>query len=370
MSFELGFDIYVLRFEFFTIMANKKVNVGILGATGAVGQRFVQLLANHPWFTVTDLCASEKSAGKLYKDAVNWKVSEKIPNELADIKIESCDPKNLKAKVFFSALDSSVAGEIEENFANAGFIVISNSRNHRMETDVPLLIPEVNADHLSLIETQIKRRKNKGFIVTNPNCSTIGLVMVLKPLHDKFNIKKVCVTTMQALSGAGYPGVASLDALDNVIPYIGDEEEKMETEPLKLLGKITDGKVTNAPISISAQCNRVIVRDGHLESVLLEFEKKPDIKEAIEALENFTSIAQKLNLPSAPKSPIIYRYEQDRPQPVLDRYSGDGMSVVVGKVRKSNIMDIKLTLLVHNTIRGAAGAAILNAELLKAKGLI
>lgn len=336
----------------------KKINVAILGATGAVGQRFAQLLENHPWFELIELCASEKSTGQKYREAVNWKVSSQIPQNVAGLKIKACKP-NLKSKLVFSALDSNVAGEIEENFAKKGYIVVSNSKNHRKDPDVPLLIPEVNPEHLSLIEVQKKRQK--GFIVTNPNCTTVGLVMVLKPLHDLFGIKQVMVTTMQALSGAGYPGVSSLDILDNVIPHIGEEEEKVEEEPLKILG---------ADFKISAHCNRVAVRDGHMESVEISFAKKPSLEQVINAFEKFKSEPQKLKLPFAPKNPIVYRAEIDRPQPVLDRDTQKGMSVIVGRVRKANILDVKLTLLVHNTIRGAAGAAILNAELLKAKGYL
>ncbi|MDP3988011.1 MAG: aspartate-semialdehyde dehydrogenase [Candidatus Levybacteria bacterium] len=347
----------------------KKIKVGILGATGAVGQRFVQLLENHPWFEAYALCASEKNAGKKYREAVNWKFPTDIPENLKNLKIQLCEPK-LDTKVVFSALDSGVAGEIEEKFAKKGYVVISNSANHRMEEDVPLMIPEVNPDHLELIRHQQKRWKSKGFIVTNPNCTTTGLVMVLKPLHEAFGIESVIVTSMQALSGAGYPGVPSMDILDNVIPYIKNEEEKMEEEPGKLLGFLKNGEVENARIKISAQCNRVSVRDGHLETVTIKFHKKPSLEQLIKVLQNFKSDPQKLNLPSAPKNPIIYREEPDRPQPILDRETQKGMTVTVGKIQKSNVLDYKLTLLVHNTIRGAAGGAILNAELLKAKGYI
>lgn len=346
-----------------------KIKVGILGATGAVGQRFVDLLSDHPWFEISCLCASEKSAGKKYKDCVNWKISAKIPSSVENLEVDLCKP-DLDCKVVFSALDSTVAGEIEEEFARNGFIVISNSKNHRMEEDVPLLIPEVNYEHLALVENQKKRFKNKGFIITNPNCTTVGLAMVLKPLDDKFKIKTVIVTSMQALSGAGYPGVPSLDVLDNVIPYIGQEEEKMEMEPLKILGKEVNGAIVFSKIKISAQCNRVAVRDGHTESVTLSFEKRAQVDDVIKVLNNFSSIPQKLKLPSAPRRPILYLPNEDRPQPVLDRNTENGMAVVVGRVKKSNVMDIKLTLLVHNTIRGAAGAAVLNAELLKAKGML
>jgi|SRR3989344_2472880 len=344
-----------------------KIKVGVLGATGAVGQRIIQLLENHPWFEVVSLCASEKSAGKSYKDATTWRVSSKIPDYAANLRVELCEPK-LGAKIVFSGLDSSVAGDIEDQFAANDYIVISNSKNHRMDFDVPLVIPEVNPDHLSLIAAQKKRRAGKGFIVTNPNCTTVGLTMILKPLHDAFGVKSVAVTSMQALSGAGYPGVASLDAVDNVVPFIQDEEEKIETEPLKLLGKISNSLVTNASIKISASCNRVPVRDGHTECLELAFAKQPTVDDAIKVLNEFTGVPQQLNLPSAPKKPIIYIGEDDRPQPILDRDINNGMSVIVGRIRKSKIMDLRLTLLVHNTIRGAAGAAILNGELLKAKG--
>lgn len=347
----------------------KKIKVGILGATGAVGQRIIQLLENHPWFEVVSLCASEKSAGKLYKDAVIWRISSKIPDYAANLKVELCEPK-LDAKIVFSGLDSSVAGQTEDQFAQSGYIVISNSKNHRMDADVPLIIPEINADHLSLIKIQQKRIHSKGFIVTNPNCTTVGLAIVLKPLHDAFGVKSVLVTSLQALSGAGYPGVPSLDAIDNVVPFIKDEEDKIETEPLKLLGKFSGGVIVSADIKISASCNRVSVRDGHTECVELSFMEKPSAKEAIRVLEKFKGVPQKLRLPSAPKNPIIYFSEEDRPQPILDRDIENGMSVIVGRIRKSNVMDLRLTLLVHNTIRGAAGTAILNGELLKAKNFL
>jgi len=349
----------------------KKVAVGILGATGAVGQRFVQLLTDHPWFEVTHLYASEKSAGRSYEQAVNWKVSAEIPAVMRRLIVNLCDPDLQNSpRVVFSALDSSVAGDIEERFAKRGFVVISNSSNHRMDADVPLLIPEVNPDHLDLLKLQKKKSGTSGCIITNPNCTTVGLAMVLKPLHDAFGVTKVIVTSMQALSGAGYPGVSSLDAIDNVVPYIKNEEEKIETEPLKLLGRVCPDGIINALFVIDADCNRVGVRDGHMESVTIEFEKKPSVNEVIQALRDFRALPQELGLPSAPNYPIVYREEADRPQPVLDRDIGRGMSVVVGRVRKSAIFDIKLTLLVHNTIRGAAGAAILNAELMKVKGLL
>lgn len=348
----------------------KKIPIGILGATGNVGQRFVQLLSDHPWFVIKSVCASEKSVGKLYKDTCDWRVSESIPDSVANLVVQPCD-LSISPRILFSALDSSVAGEIEKNLSENGYVIISNSKNHRMDLDVPLLIPEVNSNHLSLIKFQQKKLGRKsGFIVTNPNCSTVGLAIVLKPLQDNFGIKNVIVTTMQALSGAGYPGVASLDALDNVVPYIGDEEEKVETEPLKILGEEKNGKINYANFKISAQCNRVSVRDGHLESVEIEFVKKSTVPGVIKVLKEFTGLPQKLNLPSAPKFPIIVRAENNRPQPILDRDADNGMAVTVGRVRESSIFNIKFSLLVHNTIRGAAGAAILNAELMKAKNII
>jgi len=348
----------------------KKIGVGVLGATGAVGQRFIDLLEDHPWFYVKFVFASEKNEGKKYKDAVIWKVSAKVPKSVSLLPILKCDPKSSPVKIVFSALDSTVAGEIEENFARKGCIVVSNSKNHRNDKYVPLLVPEVNPEHLGLIELQKNDLKSKGFIVTNPNCTTVGLSMVLKPLNDAFGVKKAIVTTMQALSGAGYPGVSSMDSLDNVVPFIGGEEEKVEKEPLKILGTLSKKGIVLSKISIDAHCNRVTVRDGHLETLTIEFDKKPSMVEVLSVLKNFKALPQKLKLPSAPLSPIVPREEDDRPQPVLDRNEGNGMSVVVGRIRKSNIFDIRLSLLVHNTIRGAAGCAILNAELLYKKNYL
>lgn len=350
-------------------MPQNKIKVGILGATGMVGQRFVELLQNHPWFEISELAASEKSANKAYGTAMEgkWKVSPQIPQSAIGIKIKECRP-NLSCKLVFSALDSTVAGPIEEEFAKSGYVVSSNSKNHRMDSDVPLLIPEVNPGHLSVVRMQ-KKRFGKGFIVTNPNCSAMGLVIALKPLQDSFGLKKVFITTMQALSGAGYPGVSSLDILDNVIPYISGEEEKVETESLKLLGRFNDGKIDFADIKISAQCNRVNVSDGHLESVSVELGKEANAEEIKNALKNFNPLKQ-MSLPSAPNPPIIVREESDRPQPKYDINLGNGMTVTVGRIRKCNILDYKFTILSHNTIRGAAGAAILNAEFMKVKGFI
>ncbi len=343
------------------------IKVGILGATGMVGQRFIQLLENHPWFEISALAASEKSAGKNYEEAISgrWKLDTPIPDKVRKMNIQECTP-NLDCKIVFSALDSSVAGPIEGDFAKSGYAVSSNSKNHRMDADVPLLIPEVNADHLDIVKEQ---KFGRGFIVTNPNCSVIGLVIALKPLQDAFGIKKVFLTTMQALSGAGYPGVPSIDILDNVYPYIGGEEEKIEIETLKLLGKLNNNKFEYADFKVSAQCNRVNVRDGHLEAINIEFEKKPSLDEVKQVLINFNPLKQ-YNLPSSPPQPVIVREETDRPQPRIDRESGKGMAVTIGRIRKCSLLDYKFLVLSHNTIRGAAGTAILNAELMKVKGLI
>ncbi|MBI4551333.1 MAG: aspartate-semialdehyde dehydrogenase [Candidatus Latescibacteria bacterium] len=346
------------------------IRVGILGATGAVGQRFVQLLDGHPWFTVTALAASERSADKPYGETVNWRLETDIPAYARSMVVQPCEP-GLACDLVFSGLDSKVAGPIEEAFAQAGYPVISNSKNHRMDEDVPLLIPEVNPDHTAIIPHQRQRRGyGRGFIVTNPNCTSVGLTMALKPLADRFGITTVAVTTMQALSGAGYPGVASLDILDNVFPYIGDEEEKMEREPLKLLGRCDGTEFTPAPIAISAQCNRVHVKDGHLECVSVALSDRTDEAAVAETFRWFTALPQELRLPFAPAQPVVVRDEKDRPQPRYDRDAGNGMSVVVGRIRRCPVLDFKFLVLVHNTIRGAAGAAVLNAELLKAQGYI
>jgi aspartate-semialdehyde dehydrogenase len=341
-----------------------KIPVGILGATGIVGQRYIRLLSNHPWFEITEVVASEKSAGKTYGEVMKyrWKMGGEIPYEVRDKVIKECVPK-LDCKIVFSALDASVAGPIEEDFAREGYIVISNARNHRMDEDVPLLIPEVNPESLQLIEIQKKRRGFKGFIITHPNCSTTHLCLAIKPIHDKFKIRKIIVTTMQALSGAGYPGVASLDIVDNIIPYIPLEEEKIENETLKILGKVENGKIKYADILVSATCNRVPVSDGHLESVSIELENKPSMDELIECMDSFDPL-KNYDLPSHVK-PIIILKEEDRPQPRLDRNLANGMASVVGRIRKCNVLDYKFLILGNNTIRGGAGGAILIAELLK-----
>jgi len=347
-----------------------KIKVGILGATGMVGQRFIQLLEGHPWFEVSSLAASERSAGKPYRESMagRWKLETPIPAEVEGMDVKECTPA-LDCRLVFSALDSSIAGPVEEEFARAGYVVSSNSKNHRMDDDVPLLIPEVNGDHLEIVEEQKRRRSCKGFIVTNPNCSVIGLVVAIAPLHEEYGIRRIMVTTMQALSGAGYPGVPSLDVIDNVVPFIGGEEKKMETEPQKILGKVRNNRFSPAPITISASCNRVQVKDGHLETVSVAMEKKPSRDDLIATLRRFNPL-KNLNLPSAPSQPIVVKDEDDRPQPRFDRDAGKGMSCVVGRIRECPVLDYKMIVLSHNTIRGAAGAAILNAEYMKTKGLL
>ncbi|HLG16031.1 MAG TPA: aspartate-semialdehyde dehydrogenase [Blastocatellia bacterium] len=346
-----------------------RIAVGVLGATGAVGQKFVKLLEDHPWFELTELAASDRSAGKPYSEATLWRQYSPIAPDVRDRIVKPCEP-NLDCRVVFSGLDSSVAGEIEEKFARAGYIVLSNSKNHRMAEDVPLLVPEINPDHLGLIAVQRKRRGWAGAIVTNPNCSTIGLVMALAPIDRRFGVKRVIVTTLQALSGAGYPGHAAIDMLGNVIPFIAGEEEKVETEPLKIMGTIEADRIRFAGFKISAHTNRVFVEDGHMECVSIELEKKASPDEVAETLASFSALPQELKLPSAPAQPVIVADERDRPQPRFDRDAGAGMSAVVGRIRECPVFDIRLVVLSHNTVRGAAGAAILNAELMKAKGYI
>jgi aspartate-semialdehyde dehydrogenase len=346
-----------------------RLPVGILGATGAVGQRFVQLLAAHPWFEVTELVASDRSAGKPYKEAARWKLPGDVPPGVAD-RVVTALGKPLDSKLLFSGLDSSVAGEAEEELAGRGHAVISNSRNHRHDPDVPLLIPEINADHLEAVEVQ-RRRTGAGYIVTNPNCVVVGLAMALAPLHRAFGVESVAVATLQALSGAGYPGVPSFDLTDNVIPFIGGgEEEKIENEPLKILGGWDGQAFTPASIPISASVHRVGVVDGHLMALFVNLKKKASPEEAISALAGFRGEPQERALPSAPRQPIHVLEDQDRPQPRLDRDREGGMAVSVGRVRTDRTFDLRLEALAHNTIRGAAGAAILNAELLRARGLL
>jgi aspartate-semialdehyde dehydrogenase len=348
---------------------SKKLPVGILGATGIVGQRFIQMLEHHPWFEVAWLAASDRSEGKAYGEAARWRLKTSIPGRVARMTVSPATPAGAP-KIIFAALDAAIARELEPQFAEAGCAVVSNSSALRMQADVPLVIPEVNGDHIALIDSQAWRKKSGGFAVTNPNCSAIGLVMALAPLHRHFEIEAVMAVTMQAVSGAGYPGVASLDILGNVIPYIKNEEEKMEEETQKLLGKLHGARVIPAPFAMSAQCNRVAVEDGHTESVSVRLKKKAKPDELIAAWNEFTAEPQKLRLPSAPEKPTVYMTAPDRPQPRFDCDLGNGMTTAVGRLRPCNVLEWKFTVLSHNTIRGAAGAALLNAELLKAKGYL
>lgn len=344
----------------------ERIDVGVLGATGMVGQQFVSRLVRHPWFNLTWLAASERSEGKAYRDVAPWRLATPIPDASASRVVESCTPGR-GPKVVFSGLDASVAGDIEGAFAAAGHIVVSNARNYRMDPLVPLLIPEVNAEHLHVLPEQRAAKGWSGAIVTNPNCSTIVLAMALAPLR-LFDIHSVVVSTMQAVSGAGYPGVPSLDILGNVVPYIGGEEEKMETETLKILGS-DSGRVPYAAV-VSAHTNRVPVVDGHTMTVSVDLGQKPPIETVIAALRAFTGRPQEMGLPSAPKPAIVVMDEPNRPQPRLDADLGAGMAVSVGRVRACPVLHTRFVALGHNTVRGAAGAAILNAELMHAQGLL
>ncbi len=347
----------------------KKLEVGILGATGMVGQRFVSLLEEHPWFEVKWLAASEKSSGKKYAEACNWRLRDPMPKAVRELVVRDCKPGDAPQLVF-SSLDSTVAGDVEKEFARAGHVVVSNSSNHRMDPDVPLLIPEVNPDHLALVRVQRKQRGWKGMIVTNPNCTAVGLVMSLAPLEKAFGLEKVLVTSLQAVSGAGYPGLPTLDILGNVIPFISGEEEKVERETHKLLGKLSDGRVQPGKFAVSAQCNRVLVEDGHTESVSVSLQSKASLEDLLEAWRKFRGLPQERGLPSAPQHPIVVREERDRPQPKFDVNTERGMAAVVGRLRPCPVLQFKYATLSHNTIRGAAGAALLNAELLKSEGYL
>ncbi|MCE5214156.1 MAG: aspartate-semialdehyde dehydrogenase [Methanobacterium sp.] len=344
------------------------VNVGILGATGMVGQRFIELLGDHPDFQITALTASKRSAGKKYEDAVTWYLDSKIPEEARDITVVDTDPGEVKdVDIVFSALPAGIALGVEPKFAEAGMIVASNAAAMRMEPDVPLVIPEVNPEHLELVELQKKNRGWDGFIVTNPNCSTIALTMTLKPLYDEFDIERVYVSTMQAVSGAGYDGVPSMAIVDNLVPFIGEEEEKMETETLELLGDLDEGSITPAKFGVSTSCHRVAVLDGHTEAVFIEMADDFTVEDVDQSFREFQGLPQKLDLYSAPATPIIVREEDNRPQPRMDRNAEHGMAVTVGRIRKDEAFgnSLKYVLVGHNTIRGAAGASILNAELIK-----
>ena len=350
-------------------MVGSRIPVAVLGATGAVGQRFVQLLADHPWFEIAALAASERSSGRRYAEACNWVIPGDPPRKLGDMAVDPLEP-NLEGRIVFSALPSSIAREVEPLFAQAGYVVCSNASAFRQEPDVPLVIPEVNADHLGLIERQRAERGWSGLIVTSPNCTTTGIAIPLKPLDTAFGLRSVFATSMQAISGAGYPGVASLDILGNVVPYIGGEEEKVEQETRILLGTVRDGSRAEADVIVSAQTNRVPVLDGHTVCLSLGFDRSPAVSEAIDALIRFQGSEKVRGLPSAPAAPIIVRTEPDRPQPRRDRDAAGGMAVSVGRVRPCPILDLRLVTVSHNTLRGAASGSILNAELLVAEGYV
>src|SRR3954464_11222180 len=345
-----------------------RIEVGILGATGMVGQHFIRFLQGHPWFDLTWLGASDRSAGKKHRDAMTRPPAAPVPETITDLTVEECKPGNAP-RLLFSAMDASVATEIERAFAEAGHVVVSNSKNHRMERDVPLLVPEINPDHLKLVPGQQRNRGWKGQIVTNPNCSTIGLTMGLGPL-TQFGITKVLVTTMQAISGAGYPGVASMDIMGNVVPYIGSEEEKMEQETQKILGAFRGDHIEPLAAKVSAHCNRVAVVDGHTEAVSVEFSAKSSEADVRHAMESFRAVPQERGLPSAPPQPVIYMQEANRPQPRKDSERERGMAAFVGRLRACPVLDYKFVVLSHNTIRGAAGAAVLNAELMHSEGML
>jgi aspartate-semialdehyde dehydrogenase len=346
-----------------------KIPVSVLGATGTVGQKFIRLLAEHPWFEVAAVAASSASAGRLYGEVVRWRENAALPDRIARLPVEPCEPP-LQGPIVFSALDADVAAPIEQAFARSGAYVVTNTRIHRMDEDVPLLIPEANSDHLSLIDRQREARGWAGAIIANPNCSTAALTLALAPLHQAFEIERLFVSTMQAVSGAGYPGVASLDIVGNVIPHIGGEEEKIERESRKILGTLADGRVKPAEFAVSVHTNRVAVVDGHLETVSVGFRRRVTPDEAISTLQEFRSPPCVAELPSSPMPPIEVDLRVDRPQPRLDLDRGRGMAVIVGRVRPCPVLDLRLVILGHNTIRGAAGQAVQIAELLVADGRV
>lgn len=346
-----------------------KIPVSILGATGTVGQKFVRLLADHPWFEVAAVAASSASAGKRYGDIVRWRENVSLPERTANLTVQECTPP-LAGPIVFSALDADVAEPIEESFARAGAYIVSNARAHRMDDDVPLLIPEVNADHLKLVDGQRTTRGWPGAIITNPNCSTAALALALGPLHRAFGVEKLFISTMQAVSGAGYPGVPSLDILGNVVPYIGGEEEKIEQESRKILGALGKGGVTPAAFAVSAHTNRVAVIDGHMEAVSVGFSRRVGVEEALAVLREFRAPPCVAELPSTPEQPLEVDPRNDRPQPRLDLDRGGGMAVTVGRVRPCPILDLRMVVLGHNTIRGAAGQGVQIAELLVADGRV
>lgn len=343
----------------------EKIPVAVLGATGTVGQKFILLLENHPYFEIREVVASARSAGQRYAEACHWNQNVPIPAPIARMVVKGTEER-LESPLLFSGLDASVAGELEVAYARQGHHVISNSRNHRMDPDVPIVLPEANADHLQVVRSQ----PYPGSIVTNSNCSTMFLVMALAPLHREFGVEAVQVTTMQAISGAGYPGVPSMDILGNVVPYIGGEEEKMEREAQKMLGTVEGGRIVPAPIAVSAQCNRVPVYDGHTETLSVKLNRRAGIEEIKQALRDFRGVPQQLGLPSAPEQPLVLMDEPDRPQPARDIWRNAGMSTCIGRIRPCPVFDVKMVILGHNTVRGAAGAAVLNAEVMLRLGYL
>ncbi|MDB5075319.1 MAG: aspartate-semialdehyde dehydrogenase [Chloroflexi bacterium] len=346
-----------------------RIPAAVLGATGMVGQYFVSLLANHPWFSLDAVVASDRSAGKRYADACRWLLSADMPEQARNLEVSPLRAE-LSARVVFSALPSDVAGAVEVDYAKRGHMVFSNASSHRMDPLVPLLVPEVNHAHAAVLHEQRRQKGWSGFIVTNPNCSSAVLVSALHPLQQAFGLERVMVTTLQAVSGAGYPGLSSLDILDNAVPYIGGEEAKMESEPLKMLGSFSDGALHPANFKVSAHCNRVATRDGHLECVSVTLGADASLDDVAQAFRAYTSLPQELNLPTAPPRPVILRTEPDRPQTRLDRDAGNGMATSVGRLRECSLLGIKFVALGSNTMRGAAGGSVLNAELLKVQGLL
>lgn len=353
-------------------MSHSQIPVAVLGATGSVGQRFVSLLDNHPWFKVVALAASDKSAGQKYASAARWVLDSPMPAYARDMVIVPATPNAVQAKIVFSALHTEVANEVEPQFAKAGAAVCSNASSYRRGEDVPLLLPEINSDHINLVKEQRKNRGWSGCIVTNPNCTSTGLTIALKVLDNEFGVKKIFATSLQALSGAGYPGVPSLDIMDNIIPNVanGGEEEKVEWEPRKMLGKLNNGKIDLAGMVFSVHTNRVAVIDGHTVCASVQLDKSVEPEAAIQALRDYVAPPSARELPSSPRPVIEVRDEADRPQPRLDRMAGKGMTTVIGRVRRDPIFDLKFVVLSHNTIRGAAGASIYNAELLLSENLL
>lgn len=349
--------------------SGKKWPVAVLGATGAVGQTFIRLLHNHPWFELAEVAASERSAGKKYGEITRW-IEGTMPERVRGMNVVQVDPANVKSPIVFSAMDSSVAGGLEEAFAKAGCFVLSNAKNHRMESDVPLVIPEVNPAQLAVIGEQRRNRGWKGAIVTNANCAATVAAVALAPLHEKFRIRRLFLATMQAVSGAGYPGVASLDILGNVIPYIADEEPKLEKEMCKLLGGFSDGKITLSDMQVSSHTNRVAVEHGHTVCMSVELERNPGVDAAIDAMKTWTGAAEACGLPSSPERALVYTDAADRPQPRRDVGAGNGMTVTAGRLRPDPLFHLRLVAMGHNTIRGAAGGSVLNAELLASTGVI